>query len=257
MRTRKSHGRLRYPQGDPPKIRGWLSVEICILPRTHRMSMTLSRTEARSDDNFCSRKYLHPYTRWNSCRNMSLHGKWLHEWSCNLWNRKTFISLHRGDLYISDCRHYHCIYHSSYSLMQKIISPLLSLAAWGVFGFWLAISDMLSPYRVQGFFDIFWAWDPTLLFVMIGALSISLIGHYFFDKHTKPLFGEKWHFPWEKKWTIDMKLVTWSVLFGIGWWLAGLCPGPAIGGIIYMAPETIIFLISMIISMSLYKFTHR
>ena len=191
MRTRKSHGRLRYPQGDPPKIRGWLSVEICILPRTHRMSMALSRTEARSDDNFCSHKYLHPYTRWNSCRNMSLNGKWLHEWSCNLWNRKTFISLHHGDLYISDCRHYHCIYHSSYSLMQKIISPLLSLAAWGVFGFWLAISDMLSHieykdfsiFSEHGIRPCYLSWSVLWVFLLSDTIFSTSILNHFLEKN--------------------------------------------------------------------------
>ncbi len=67
---------------------------------------------------------------------------------------------------------------------------------------------MLSPQRVQGFFDVFGEWDMTLLFVMIGALAVSFVGHFFLKKRCKkPIFSPDWHFSWEKTGTIDKKLI--------------------------------------------------
>ncbi len=125
---------------------------------------------------------------------------------------------------------------------------LVSLTAGGLFGYGLSLSDMISPARVQWFFDILWDWDPTLIFVMIWALMVSIPGHYLLSRKSRPLLAEKWHFPWEKKGTIDKKLIYGSILFGIGWGLAGLCPGPAIASLIYGNMFSIVFIIAMLIS---------
>ncbi|MBP6981525.1 YeeE/YedE family protein [Candidatus Gracilibacteria bacterium] len=133
------------------------------------------------------------------------------------------------------------------------ISPLIILTAGGLFGFGLSLSEMISPVRVQGFFDIFGNWDPTLLFVMIGALSVSLMGHFFLSKKEKPFFGDTWHFSWKKSGIIDKNLIIGSGIFGIGWGLSGLCPGPAIASLVYGNSLTITFLLSLISSMFVYK----
>lgn len=76
---------------------------------------------------------------------------------------------------------------------------LISLVAGVLFGFALTLSDMTSPDRVRGFLNIVYGWDPTLIFVMIGAVTVSSIGHFFLSKKETPHFAEKWHFPWTKK----------------------------------------------------------
>jgi len=121
-----------------------------------------------------------------------------------------------------------------------------------LFGFGLALSDMLSPSRTMWFFDIAGNWDPTLLFVMIGALSVSIVGHAFLKMRHAPLFDTKWHFSWEKNWKIDTKLIVGSLMFGVGWWISGLCPGPALGNIVFFDPYVIGFLISMVTTMWIY-----
>ncbi len=140
-----------------------------------------------------------------------------------------------------------------YNFMKHTIPPIITLTAGLLFWFGLALSDMISPMRVQWFFDIFGSWDPTLLFVMVGALSVSLLWHFFLSKQDRPFFSEMWHFSWKKSWILDRNLILWSAIFGIGWWLSGLCPGPAIGSIVYWNSYTLVFLISMIGMMSFYK----
>ncbi len=137
---------------------------------------------------------------------------------------------------------------------MKKITNVLSLSSWIVFWFALMLSDMTSPDRVKWFLDITWKWDPTLLFVMIWSVLISMVWHYFISKKDKPHFADKWHFPWEKKWVIDNKLILWSIIFGIGWWLWWLCPWPVIASIIFFDPYILSFLWSMLFSMTIYKF---
>jgi uncharacterized protein len=128
-----------------------------------------------------------------------------------------------------------------------------SLAAGILFGMGLALSGMTSPDKVRGFLDIFGHWDASLLFVMIGALAVSIFWHWFLSNRKTPFFAETWHFSWQKKGTIDAKLIGGSALFGVGWGLSGLCPGPAIGNSISFDPFVLVFLLGMTISMVLYK----
>ena len=141
--------------------------------------------------------------------------------------------------------------------MPKTLN-IISLIAGVLFGFALTLSDMTSPDRVRGFLDIVYGWDPTLLFVMIGAVTVSVIGHFFLSKKETPHFADRWHFAWDKKGIIDSKLIVGSALFGIGWGIGGLCPGPAIGSIVFFDPYILVFVASMIASMYLYQlFTIR
>lgn len=130
-----------------------------------------------------------------------------------------------------------------------------ALAAFPIgllFGAGLVISQMVNPAVVLGFLDITGAWNPSLAFVMGGALIISTIGYKLILRNPGPLLAKSFQLP--TKQDIDPKLVIGAALFGIGWGLSGLCPGPAIVGIT-LAPQKIgVFILSMIAGILIYKF---
>ena len=109
---------------------------------------------------------------------------------------------------------------------MRIVAALLTGL---IFGLGLTISDMINPAKVLGFLDILGNWDPSLAFVMGGALIVTFIGFRIAKAKDKPVFEEKFHFPTNT--TIDAKLIIGAVLFGAGWGLVGLCPGPAISAL--------------------------
>ncbi|NDD48838.1 MAG: YeeE/YedE family protein [Alphaproteobacteria bacterium] len=118
-----------------------------------------------------------------------------------------------------------------------------------IFGFGLALAGMLNPSKVQGFLNIFGVWDPSLAFVMGGGIIVNAIGYYFVLKRDKPLFAEKFALPTTKN--IDKNLLIGSAVFGIGWGLAGLCPGPVISNVLLQPQDALIFLIIMIFGLFL------
>ena len=118
-----------------------------------------------------------------------------------------------------------------------------------IFGFGLALAGMLNPSKVQGFLNIFGVWDPSLAFVMGGGVIVNAIGYYFVLKRDKPLFAEKFAIPTTKN--IDKNLLIGSAIFGIGWGLAGLCPGPVISNVLLQPEDALIFLIIMIFGLFL------
>lgn len=129
--------------------------------------------------------------------------------------------------------------------MKQIISALI---AGLLFGAGLTISTMVDPVRVLGFLDVFGNWDPTLAFVMAGGLAVYLPVFYLYVKpRQKTIFDEPYQLPQNKQ--IDRKLLIGASLFGVGWGLSGICPGPAIvnvsGGLIGI----LIFVLSMLIGM--------
>ena len=109
------------------------------------------------------------------------------------------------------------------------------------------ISGMTKPTKVLGFLDIFGRWDPTLAFVMAGALIISGVGYTLARRQRRPVFTAR-HL-WPNRTDIDRPLVVGSVLFGIGWGLVGLCPGPAVENLASLSPRVIVFVIAMIAGM--------
>ena len=126
--------------------------------------------------------------------------------------------------------------------MNRILS---ALAAGLVFGLGIALSGMGNPAKVLNFFDVFGTWDPSLAFVMGGALVTTAIGYrLIFGKAKAPLFDTAFQVPTSR--TIDARLVGGSALFGVGWGIAGFCPGGAIPALGFAPWPTALFLISMI-----------
>lgn len=130
--------------------------------------------------------------------------------------------------------------------MRAIVSFLCGL----VFGCGLLISGMTEPPKVLGFLDVLGAWDPTLGFVMAGALAVTATGYAFARRQFAPVFGVR--FEWPPQTGIDRPLVVGSILFGIGWGLVGLCPGPAIENLATLSPEVIVFVLAMGAGMALH-----
>ena len=122
---------------------------------------------------------------------------------------------------------------------------LISLLSGIIFGLGLTISGMVNPQKVLGFLNIFDAWDPSLIFVMVGAIIIFAPMHFIFKKKSRPILAKNF-ISIENK-NIDKKLLIGSGLFGVGWGLAGLCPGPAIASISFLNPSSLIFVLFMFV----------
>lgn len=123
------------------------------------------------------------------------------------------------------------------------MTGLIALMTGVLFGAGLAASGMTDPAKVQGFLDLFGLWDPSLIFVMGGALIVTLISFRFILKMQQPPFGDMFHLPTNTH--IDAKLLGGAALFGMGWGLVGYCPGPAIAAIAYLNQDVMIFLAAM------------
>ena len=128
---------------------------------------------------------------------------------------------------------------------------IASLASGLIFGLGLTISQMVNPAKVIGFLDLFGHWDPSLAFVMGAALLVSFIGYRFVLRRKLPVLGERFHLPTRKD--IDAKLLIGASLFGIGWGLIGLCPGPAIAGLLIAGAPAFIFIAAMLAGMIGYR----
>ena len=122
---------------------------------------------------------------------------------------------------------------------------LISLLSGIIFGLGLTISGMVNPQKVLGFLNIFDAWDPSLIFVMVGAIIIFAPLHFIFKKKSRPILAKNFITIDNKN--IDKKLLIGSGLFGTGWGLAGLCPGPAIASISFLNPSSLIFVLFMFV----------
>lgn len=120
----------------------------------------------------------------------------------------------------------------------------LALLTGLIFGTGIALSGMINPAKVLNFFDIAGTWDPSLAFVMGGALIVTAIGYRFVLKSPRPLFDRQFHLPTRKD--IDMPLLAGSAIFGIGWGIAGFCPGGSIPALGLMQTDAVIFVAAMI-----------
>ncbi|APE29336.1 YeeE/YedE family protein [Aurantiacibacter gangjinensis] len=124
----------------------------------------------------------------------------------------------------------------------------LSLLSGTIFGFGLALSGMMNPARVRGFLDLFGDWDPTLAFVMGGAMLVMAAAWLVQRRLARPTADRDFHLPETQ--TIDAPLLSGAVLFGVGWGLAGLCPGPAIASLGTALPQVLVFVVAMIVGMA-------
>ena len=125
---------------------------------------------------------------------------------------------------------------------------LLSLLAGSLFGGGLFISGMTDTTKVQGWLDVFGNWDPTLAFVMGGAI-IPMFFAWRLTSGRTPLVGGA--FPDLPRPELDHRLITGSVLFGMGWGLAGLCPGPAVASLTYNGVGGLLFMVAMLAGMGI------
>ena len=130
-----------------------------------------------------------------------------------------------------------------------------ALLAGLVFGVGLIVSGMANPAKVLGFLDLTGAWDPSLALVMAGAIGISFFAFLFAKNRTRSLIGADMKLPAGS--TIDRRLVIGSTLFGIGWGVAGFCPGPGLVALGMGEVKALIFVAAMLAGMAVFEFFER
>ena len=127
----------------------------------------------------------------------------------------------------------------------------VALVAGSLFGAGLAVSGMINPAKVLGFLDVAGDWDPTLLFVMGGALAVTIPGFAWVRGRSGPIFADTFQMPSRKD--IDGRLIAGAILFGIGWGLVGFCPGPALAALGSLQTPVWIFFLSLLAGMGFYR----
>mgnify|MGYP001112256645 FL=1 len=125
--------------------------------------------------------------------------------------------------------------------MRLVLSYLIGL----VFGVGISISGMANPAKVLNFFDIAGAWDPSLAFVMGGALIVTALGYRFVLKRPSPMLASSFQLPTRRD--LDMPLIGGSAVFGIGWGIAGFCPGGALPALGTGRSEVFIFVAALLV----------
>ncbi|MBX7495100.1 YeeE/YedE family protein [Qipengyuania sp. 6B39] len=131
----------------------------------------------------------------------------------------------------------------------------LALLSGAIFGFGLALSGMMDPGRVRGFLDVFGAWDPTLAFVMGGAVLVMAVTWVVQRRMTRPAFAVEFNLPGTQ--LLDARLIGGSAMFGVGWGLSGLCPGPAVASLATAFLPAAIFVGSMTAGIFLHRIVTR
>ena len=126
-----------------------------------------------------------------------------------------------------------------------------SFAVGLLFGLGLTISQMINPAKVLGFLDIFGNWDPSLALVMTGAVAAASVGFAIAGRRAAPLWAPAFQIPTRRD--LDAKLVTGAALFGIGWGLVGLCPGPALTALPLGTWQAPVFVAAMLAGMALFR----
>jgi uncharacterized protein len=124
--------------------------------------------------------------------------------------------------------------------VSRLIAPLLCGL---IFGTGLLVSGMVQPTKVLGFLDIFGAWDPSLAVVMAAALAVAAPGFRLARQQARPVLAAQYFWPGKSE--VDPPLVLGAGLFGIGWGLVGLCPGPALESLATLSPGVIAFVVAM------------
>lgn len=130
-------------------------------------------------------------------------------------------------------------------------NALAAYAVGFIFAIGLGLSGMTQPQKVLGFLDLFGQWDPSLIFVMGGAVSVHFVTYRLIRRRPSPLFDSKWHVPTSRD--VTGRLVIGSVLFGIGWGIAGFCPGPALTSLSTMTLKPWVFVGALLVGMLIYQ----
>src|SRR4029450_9357033 len=131
--------------------------------------------------------------------------------------------------------------------MNRVIEFLVGL----LFGWGLLLSGMTDPGKVQGFLDLFGAWDPSLAFVMGGAITVGVFAFALAKRRTTTFAGSALHLPTSRD--IAKPLVVGALIFGAGWGLAGFCPGPSLVSMASGQPKAVVFVLAMLAGMLLFK----
>ncbi|MBU2712681.1 YeeE/YedE family protein [Zooshikella harenae] len=128
------------------------------------------------------------------------------------------------------------------------MNKIVALCCGILFGIGLSVAQMVNPQKVLNFLDISGDWDPSLALVMVGALFVYALGYLLWVKpNNKPLLEEHFFLPTKK--TIDKSLVVGSIIFGIGWGLSGICPGPALANLSGGDLKIVAFIGAMLVGM--------
>lgn len=143
----------------------------------------------------------------------------------------------------------------SASTPNSLAQNLVTLVAGLLFGLGLGFSQMIDPQRIIGFLDLTGSWDPTLAFVMGGAVLVTLISFRFILRQPHPLLGSKFFVPTRND--IDRPLVLGAALFGIGWGIGGYCPGPAIAALGLGSANPLLFVAAMVAGSLAHKALNR
>jgi uncharacterized protein len=140
--------------------------------------------------------------------------------------------------------------------MGAIAVPLI---AGLLFGAGLTVSQMVDPAKVQGFLDFAGiadgTWDPSLAFVMAGALVVTALGYRLALRRPAPLMAPRFALPTRED--VDARLVTGAAIFGVGWGLAGYCPGPAVASLAFGNAEALAFVVAMLVGMGAFELVAR
>lgn len=134
------------------------------------------------------------------------------------------------------------------------MKSIMALLAGLLFGLGLILSGMTNPAKVIGFLDLAADWDPSLAFVMGGALLIGLLAFPFITKRSKSVLGDAIRLPTATK--IDRRLIVGGLIFGVGWGLAGYCPGPAVASLT-QGDKPLLFFAAMLAGMALFEVLER
>jgi hypothetical protein len=130
---------------------------------------------------------------------------------------------------------------------------LIAILCGVLFGAGMIISDMVNPARVLAFLDVTGDWDPSLAFVMGGALIPSGLAYLIHRRMHAPVLADEFRVPASR--LIDRPLIGGAILFGLGWGLVGLCPGPALAALTTASWQAVIFVVAMLAGMTLFRFT--
>ena len=132
---------------------------------------------------------------------------------------------------------------------------LFNLLCGLLFGTGLIVSGLANPAKIQNFLDLAGSWDPSLAFVMLGAISVTAIGFLLVQRRGKPVCEDAFHLP--PTTDITPRLIAGSAIFGIGWGLGGLCPGPALVSLTLGAPGILVFVPAMLVGIAAVTYAQK